>query len=574
MQRMIQAVQVLKMDNPLRLPISRTGQGTIPVRGTNVRAALAYQITDREVAQFTQGLLQNSRLRALEGKRYRVLHLIPDNPQDKDGFPLPPQNITLIVYDYSRNQGLEVRADFPRARRVEVREMTHQPFYSYEEIQEAAAILAADPKYGEPLRTGQAQFSAGMPGVLDFTAPAGTPERLDAVPIGGSPPEKRTIPVVVHYRNAAPSAPRVGIFFVNMVDRKVEFGDAYIQACGGPPSQNCTPTTRGTQGSAWIDWPANNPVWRIFVIRPAASGGTDGMGVEIQSVDYKGKRVLKRGGVPILNVFYSGNRCGPYRDWLWSEDCFVANGNDLAPGVRWCATPAQTICDTANDNGNFKGVAIYEEGDELVMISECQAGWYRYVTGWRFHRDGILKPRFLYGYTEYSCVCNQRQHNAYWRLDLDLNGTGNQVVEEIENPLRDPRARWELITLESKRFRRPGRDVRWRVRNTVSGEIAEIIPGKQDGYTHLAGYTSGGNPFFTGKGDLWVLRYKSQGGQDAEIDDSQYGYSAVIKIDNFVNGESVVNQNVVIWYGAHLLKAGADPFHCEPLGPDIVLQNW
>jgi hypothetical protein len=34
--------------------------------------------------------------------------------------------------------------------------------------------------------------------------------------------------------------------------------------------------------------------------------------VELRYVDYKGKRVLYRAHVPILNVKYDGNACGPY----------------------------------------------------------------------------------------------------------------------------------------------------------------------------------------------------------------------------------------------------------------------
>jgi hypothetical protein len=231
------------------------------------------------------------------------------------------------------------------------------------------------------------------------------------------------------------------------------------------------------------------------------------------------------------------------------------------PGTR-----AITICDDANDAGNFRGVGVFEDPDtgELVLISECSAGWYRYITGWRFHPDGIIRPRFQYGYTDNSCVCYGRLHNAYWRIDFDIDESGNHIVEEADAPLREPHPRWSLIRLEAKRFRQPGRNRRWRVTNTLTRRVAEIIPGPKDGYFELP---------TTGEGDVWVVRYKGTkpGGSDQELIGS---FGSFGNISQYVNGESVVNQDIVFWYGVHLRKRGADTFECPPLGPDIILRNW
>jgi len=59
-------------------------------------------------------------------------------------------------------------------------------------------------------------------------------------------------------------------------------------------------------------------------------------------VDYKGKRVLYRGHVPILNVKYDGDACGPYRDWQNEESMIQAPaGNDVAPGFRNMGDPQE-----------------------------------------------------------------------------------------------------------------------------------------------------------------------------------------------------------------------------------------
>jgi hypothetical protein len=140
-------------------------------------------------------------------------------------------------------------------------------------------------------------------------------------------------------------------------------------------------------------------LWQFDVIRPAASSGTNGSGIELRAVRYRGKHVLYQAHVPILNVeyFHAGISagCGPtYLDWQNSETCFEANGTDVIPGFRLCSVPARTIIESGSDQGNFRGVAIFVQGQEAVLVSELQAGWYRYISQWRFHTDGTIRPRF------------------------------------------------------------------------------------------------------------------------------------------------------------------------------------
>ena len=70
---------------------------------------------------------------------------------------------------------------------------------------------------------------------------------------------------------------------------------------------------RGTPGSAKVTVTQGNTLlWDFIVTRPSASSGTNGSGIELQYVNYKGKRVLRRANVPILNVQYDHDACGAY----------------------------------------------------------------------------------------------------------------------------------------------------------------------------------------------------------------------------------------------------------------------
>ena len=138
---------------------------------------------------------------------------------------------------------------------------------------------------------------------------------------------------------------------VNMTRRAVVRFDAnapfqaaaHNPICGLPNAAQPT-AAQGTVGQAWVTVSqAGTVLWRFLVVRPAASSGTNGSGVELRFGDYKGKRVLHRAHVPILNVKYNGNACGPYLDWQWQEGMIQATGADVAPGFRLCPSPAQTI---------------------------------------------------------------------------------------------------------------------------------------------------------------------------------------------------------------------------------------
>src|SRR5687768_4639221 len=78
-----------------------------------------------------------------------------------------------------------------------------------------------------------------------------------------------------------------------------------------------------------IRWPDTNPIWEMCWTSPVDSSGIDGSGLEITEVAYKGKLVLGRGHIPVVNVKYDPGGCGgpdlSYRDWNNELVRFEAN---------------------------------------------------------------------------------------------------------------------------------------------------------------------------------------------------------------------------------------------------------
>jgi Copper amine oxidase, enzyme domain len=306
-------------------------------------------------------------------------------------------------------------------------------------------------------------------------------------------------------------------------------------------------------------------LWSLVAVRPSASSGADGSGLELRSVYYRGKPVMHQAHVPILNVRYARPPCGPFRDLVWVEDMFRARGRDPARGFRLCSEPARTILDTGSDDGNFRGVAVYVAGQEVVLVSELQAGWYRYVSEWRLHADGTIRPRFGFDATANSCVCIAHVHHAYWRFDFTVQTSGNNLIFEHNDPPLQPGTNvWQPQPFEIKRLRDPAHQRRWRVQNANSGRGYTIIPGANDG-------TAKGDAY--AKGDVWLLRHRPR-----QIDDHPEPDRTEIQIDKYLNRESIHRQDVVVWYGAHFTHDASHEDdaagHGHIVGPDLVPRNW
>ena len=197
-----------------------------------------------------------------------------------------------------------------------------------------------------------------------------------------------------------------------------------------------------------------------------------------------------------------------------------------------------------------------------MLVSELEAGWYRYVSSWRLHANGTIRPRFGFGAVEDSCVCHTHHHHAYWRLDFDIAGAGDDVVAEHNDPpLAGRDSTWHRLTHEIRRGRNANRKRRWRVRNLTTGQGYIVVPGAEDGSADSYGV-----------GDFWALRYRS-----GQLDDSAVTTGTKARIDSFINGESIVRTNVVAWYAAHFThdtthEHAGDGSHI--VGPTLRPDRW
>jgi hypothetical protein len=485
-----------------------------------------------------------------DGER-RVISITPVFP-DPEGAEQPePTHVRAALYDYAKEQTLLLDAPLDGAGEPVSTSSARQPLPTADERDLAVDVIRDDPELGQAVREGRLTPYRPMPPLIDQLAD-GRVERTIAIglrPAAGDDGHE-IVGVrlgrreLVRFERGAPPASL-----------------AASRTCGLPDAGQATAS--GVPGAAKVTVSQDGvELWRFVAIRPAASSGVNGSAIELASVVYRGKRVLRRAHVPILNVRYDNDACGPYRDWQNEEGKLDATGDDVAPGFRLCTAPAKSILESGHDHGNFGGTAIYVDGQEVVLVCELQAGWYRYVSYWRLHADGTIRPRFGFGAVQSSCVCNIHHHHVYWRLDFDVVNATDNDVHEFNDPPLSGSSKWHALPNEIRRERSPQHHRRWRVDNRQGDEHYTLVPGANDG--EADGF---------GVGDLWALR-KRPGEIDDGVTFTTDPQKARAHLDQFVTGQSL-DGDVVLWYAAHFSHDVQHPDQDEHIvGPELQPGGW
>ena len=478
----------------------------------------------------------------LQGARFHVL-------QSEFG-----PRFTLKVYDYTHDKLLSITGVPGRSESFRIQdEFGTDPAPSPEEFTDALSLLGKDSFFGMGVVARDLQPYRAMPGVLHASPDPMTwsrEGRVIAVGLLPTSPQSK-----YHHEMVGVNLSRQSIIRYPAGAPPTSLARDY--PCGPYPSNDYT-TAQGVPGSADITVKDGNTLlWSMTVNRPSASSGAWGSGVELQNVYYKGRRILSRAGVPIFNVKYADDVCGPYRDWNWQEHPYRASGDLIADGILETTRDPSTIFDSNDDDGNFRGVSVFNKAGVVYVESEMEAGWYRYLSQWRFYPDGTIEPRFGFGAVQDSCTCHLHTHHVYWRLDFDIGPTVNNVAEVSTG------FDWQAIRTETKQYRDQNHQM-WRITDPKTGSGYVVIPGPED-------QSAMGDEY--GKGDVWIVHARPD-----ELDDSYNYIGTTANIDAFVQGESVYDEDLVMWYGGHFAHDAANDGdggnERHILGPTLKPINW
>jgi primary-amine oxidase len=198
---------------------------------------------------------------------------------------------------------------------------------------------------------------------------------------------------------------------------------------------------------------------------------------------------------------------------------------------------------------NEDGTSANAEG--FTLFGYIRIGTYYYIIQYGFNDDGSFEPALgasgalqLYGgdtstgWPIGNTVGMNHNHLAIWRLDFDIDGAENDLVEQIDFDQNGDARNMAITasTIETKTRNDLGRLRFWRVRDIVKSNSDghnvsyEIEPNVTTEYRTDETFT---------QNDFYVTQQK----QDETIVDDGAG------LDAFVNGETV--SDVVVWYGVN-----------------------
>jgi len=294
--------------------------------------------------------------------RVRVLGMNYINPQEytKRKIRTPtthPEYFRAEVYDYTNARSYQVEGHTQDPDMLQFKHVNASMCAHPDEFKDAVSLLKSGKrccKYGADISSGGYNAYRAMPSI-SIVRKGARQERVVHVSLRATGKSKKKL------RNMI-----VGVNMCNpaLVEYKGGFPPESFGTqleCTLPAGNQGTPTTRDTEGAAFITIKNNGATcWRFHAIRPAAAFYVDreSCGIELRNVWYstsKGTfKIIHNGSIPVVNVTYKDNICGPYLDRQYQEVYYVSkaspqNPNPTVPGFRLSSSYSTIV--TSNVDG-------------------------------------------------------------------------------------------------------------------------------------------------------------------------------------------------------------------------------
>jgi primary-amine oxidase len=328
-------------------------------------------------------------------------------------------------------------------------------------------------------------------------------------------------------------------------------------------------------------------------------------GLVLTDVYFRGMKVLKYAGLAELFTVYDQGDPRPLdlnQNGLGEPGVPVVPGIDCSSG-EWCKVFDAQGKEVGKDDNpvvmmheertgpNYLGEYGRAPGKTLVLWSAGRftgpPDGYTFIVRWKFRDDGTLIPEVgATGAPQHSrtgetsatgalvglnrnlnkVFAPSHIHAFLYRLDLDVDGEANTVeefnwVKEKAPNTHKAHCTWTPILKESGRQTNPQTFRSWRVVNYRSKNSLghprsyHLLPGSSGTFRGQQGPGE-----LATQADLWVTLYKPQEMPRSATDPR----TALAALPTYVDGESVENKDVVLWYWLY--------FHHFPRSEDWLHQ--
>ncbi|MFE9610041.1 copper amine oxidase [Streptomyces sp. NPDC006012] len=357
-------------------------------------------------------------------------------------------------------------------------------------------------------------------------------------------------------------------------------------------------------------------------------------GLVLDDVSYQPKGEAKP--IKVLNSARLGQIHVPYDDGSVEYDDLTGFGfaqglMNLAPGecpggtIRTVKVPGawdpqhpnvKGLCTTTRSRGHAyrmqgdSATKVFQaQGQDLLVYTVNQVGWYEYISEWRFQDDGTITMNVgatgSLSYEDYDAgdgrgwpigkgakaYATSHSHNVFWRLDFGLDGSSRTKVEQYDSAVSAPAHGQEAPTAKTtrttvtKELAGDYQAYRWWRMVSATGKNKdgharsyEIVPGATTKYPGRS---------FT-KHDLYFTEY-NKCEQFASNNTGACPAGSAKSVDKWVNGQTLTHPVAWVNVGFHHIARDEDqqpmPVHWQgfsiaprdvtamnPLTPDAL--SW
>ncbi|PID47298.1 MAG: hypothetical protein CSB47_00725 [Proteobacteria bacterium] len=314
------------------------------------------------------------------------------------------------------------------------------------------------------------------------------------------------------------------------------------------------------------------------------------------------RMVLYDASVAQIHVPYDDNgaRYHDVSDFGLGGDGLVAlSEGDCIAGSRAYHNGKPVLCYQMRKDGSAFRLRDNRADQHMMKVfSVSRVGEYLYSAEWRFYADGRIVPSILatgalqrlgnmdqeqHGWLLAHSSENQiglsHMHNYYWRLDFDINETAkNDQVQEINFSEYDGKRYRQLtpFTKEAARSVNPEKMRSWLIRDgdttnrkghKIAYEVRLMASGQREIGPEFESFTSD---------DFYVSRSKRC--EKIASHNKRVYTCDTDNLQEFVNGESLNNQDVVVWVGVsfyHMPRSEDAPYMDAHVSQyEIVPRDW
>jgi primary-amine oxidase len=278
-----------------------------------------------------------------------------------------------------------------------------------------------------------------------------------------------------------------------------------------------------------------------------------------------GSRTLILGSAALAQIYTAYDNNGPQNHFVTDvglgQMMNVLNAAECPGGtLRQDDNGQSVLCQQVRARGYAWRGSSQVQGQSLFVFATSTTGNETYIQQWVFDDDGTIRPMLGVsgrldlnqfssaatgwavgsGNTHYT---TSRFHSAYWRLNFDLGGSGNDVLEQFDySGTGNTRTQSvATVTSETSRAISPSAQRFWRIKDTqIKNSNNHNIS-----YDIVPQHTSvqrGGQAFTSN--DLYVTTAKAC---EQFASHNSTGSGCAAQVNDFVNGESL--SDAVVWFG-------------------------